>query len=86
MELQANESIKVQFKPIEVESSSLCQTVTKYTFFPDGYKLLDGTELCRKFGGQRVDVSTKAKFNKVVAFLGNIIDDKAPHHALKIPQ
>ena len=48
-----------------------------YTFFPDKYKHLDGSKLCQRFGGTRVDVSTRQKFEQVVAFLGAINDDPA---------
>ena len=76
-ELQKNESISVQYRTVDLAKSSLCQTERKYTFFPDHYNHLDGSKLCERFGGRRVDVSTKVNFEQVVAFLGGIKDDPA---------
>ena len=75
--LQKNESIKVQYRVVELDKSTLCNTEKKYTFFPDRYKHLDGAQLCKRFGGRLVDVSSKEKFDEVAAYLGTIKDDPA---------
>ena len=67
----------MQYRVIDLEKSSLCPTARKYTFFPDKYQHLEGSKLCERYGGRRVDVSTKSKFNQVVAYLGSIKDDPA---------
>ena len=74
-ELQKDESIKVQYRVVELDKSTLCNNEKKYTFFPDKYKHLDGSQLCKRFGGRRVDVSSKEKFDEVATFLGTIKDD-----------
>ena len=67
----------MQYRVVDLEKSSLCQTERKYSFFPDKYQHLEGSKLCERYGGRRVDVSTKNKFNQVVAYLGSIKDDPA---------
>ena len=76
-ELQKNESLSVQYEIVEVDKSSVCQSEMKYTFFPDQFQYDEGTELCTRFGGRRVDVSTKDKFDNVVQFMGGIREDPA---------
>ena len=67
----------MQYRVVDLDKSSLCNTEKKYTFFPDRYKHLDGSKLCERFGGTRVDVSNKQKFEEVAAYLGTIKDDPA---------
>ena len=76
-ELQKKESFKIQYRMVELDKSTLCNVQKKYTFFPDAYKHLDGSHLCKRFGGRRVDVSIKENFEEVAAFLGTIKDDPA---------
>ena len=76
-ELQKNEAYKVQYRVVELDKSTLCNVENKYTFFPDEYKHLDGSQLCKRFGGRRADVSSKKKFDEVVAYLATIKEDPA---------
>ena len=64
-ELQKNDSIKVQYRVVDLETASFCNSESIYTFFPDSYALLDGIDLCKRFGGRIVDVSTEEKILKV---------------------
>ena len=72
-ELQKNEITAVQYRMVNISKSSLCKTTVKYTFFPDVYSLKDSINLCRRFGGKIVDVSTTKKVYEVVNFLGDSI-------------
>ena len=75
-ELQKNESTAVQYRTVKVPKKSLCKAAEKYTFFPDPYPFSDGVNLCRRFGGKPIDVSTSAKANAVAMFLGkNIVEN-----------
>ena len=62
---------------MDLDKASLCLTEKKYSFFPDTYKHLDGSKLCERFGGKRVDVSTRQKFEEVAPYLGTVKDDPA---------
>ena len=74
-ELQKNIDTAVQYRKVEVPKKSLCKTSEKYTFFPDSYGFSDGFDVCRRFGGKLVDVSSSAKVNAVVTFLGENIKE-----------
>ena len=76
-ELQKNESIRVQYRVVDVEKSAICKTESKYTYFPDKFKLQEGTEVCVRFGGRRVNVSTDEQFDSVVSFMAGVRDDSA---------
>ena len=62
---------------VDLDKSTLCNVEKKYTFFPDEYTHPDGSNLCKRFGGHLVDVSSKRKFEEVAAYLGTIKDDPA---------
>ena len=62
----------------------MCNVKQKYSFFPDRYTHKEGSKICKKFGGQRVDVSTKENFQRVVDFLGSIKEDPAWTNSLDI--
>jgi hypothetical protein len=73
MELYENETSVVQYRMVNISQSSLCKTVEKYTFFPDKYTFYESINLCRRFGGKLVDVSTSEKANSAVNFLAKDI-------------
>ena len=83
-ERQKNDSIKVQYRVVDLKKSSLCSAEETYTFFPDKYSLIDGTDVCVRFGGERVDISTQEKFDEVVQFLGGIKEDPAWSESLSL--
>ena len=62
----------------------MCNVKGKYSFFPDRYTHKEGSKICQKFGGQRVDVSTKEDFQRVVDFLGFVKEDPAWNKGLDI--
>ena len=64
--LQQDESIKVQYRVVDIDKSTLCNKEKKFTYFPDRYKHLDGSKLCKRFGGRRADVSNRNKFEELV--------------------
>ena len=70
-------SSKVQYKVVDIDQTTLCNLQKKYTYFPDRYKFQEGTELCRRFGGRKVDVSSKEQVAAVSNFLYSILDDPA---------
>ena len=74
---QQNMSSKVQYKVVDIDQTTLCNLQKKYTYFPDRYKFQEGTELCRRFGGRKVDVSSKEQVAAVSNFLYSILDDPA---------
>ena len=61
---------------MKIPQKSLCKAIEKYTFFPDRFSFLESINLCRRFGGKLVDVSTSAKRNALVTFLGKNIKEK----------
>ena len=74
-ELQKNKSTAVQYRNIKIPLKSLCKAAEKYTFFPDIYTFSDSVNLCRRFGGKLIDVSTSAKANAVAMFLGKNVKE-----------
>ena len=74
-DLQKNKDTAVQYRIVKIPQKLLCKTAEKYTFFPDRYSFSDGFDVCRRFGGKLVDVSTSAKVNSVAAFLGKIVEN-----------
>ena len=74
-ELQKNDSIKVQYRVVDLETSSFCTSETKYTYFPDTYTLLGAINLCNRFGGKIVDLSSKEKIESVTAYMWGLQSD-----------
>ena len=74
-ELQKNKATAVQYRIVDIPKSSLCKTSQKFTYFPDMYDLLGAINLCRRFGGKMVDVSTTKKAQAVVQFVSDIMDN-----------
>ena len=74
-ELQKKKDTAVQYRKVSIPRELLCKTTEKYTFFPDTYGFHDGVDVCRRFGGKLVDVSTSTKVNAVVTFLGKNIKE-----------
>ena len=74
-ELQKNKTTAVQYRKEEIPKSSLCKTSQRFTFFPDKYDMLEGMNLCRRFGGEMVDVPTHRKGEAIVDFVGEIMDN-----------
>ena len=84
-DLQKNEVTAVQYRQDDVSKKSLCETVQKYIFFPDNYGFKIALNLCRRFGGRLVDVSTSEKSNAVAIFLGkNITENPKYDEALNV--
>ena len=76
-EKQRDKSTKVQYRVVDIDQATLCNLQKKYTYFPDRYNFQEGTELCRRFGGRKVDVSSKEQVAAVSSFLYSILDDPA---------
>ena len=74
-ELQNDKNSAVEYRIVKIPRKSLCKTTAKYTFFPDSYSFSDGFNVCRRFGGKLVDVSTSTRVNAVVTFLGKNIKE-----------
>ena len=72
-DLQNKEISAVQYRKVNISQVSLCKSVEKYTFFPDSYGFEGAINLCRRFGGKIVDVSTLDKVNAVGEFFGKEI-------------
>ena len=83
-ELQKDNSVKVQYRVVDVDKISLCKTDKKFTIFPDRYALRDGTRLCRRFGGKRVDVSSKKKIQEIVNWMGTLKSDPEFHENMNL--
>ena len=83
-ELEKNNSIKVQYRVVDVDRSSLCKTHKKFTIFPDRYALRDGTKLCRRFGGKRIDVSSKKKIQEISKWMGTLKSDPEFHENINL--
>ena len=77
-ELQKNKTTAVQYRLVDINRNSLCKTSKKFTYFPDKYSFLEGLNLCRRFGGKPLDVSTHAKAKEAVDFTLDIM--KNPKH------
>ena len=73
-ELQRTELGAVQYRKVNISRSSLCKTKQKYTFFPDYYTFEEGINLCRRFGGKVVDVSTSEKVKAIGDWFGKEIE------------
>ena len=67
----------MQYRVVDLETSSFCTSESKYTFFPDSYAFLDAINLCTRFGGRIVDLSTEEKVMNVTSYLGGLKDDPA---------
>ena len=76
-EIQRNCFLSVQYRVVDLDKSSLCNSDKKYLFFPDPYQHLNGSELCKRFGGERVDITSKEKSNAVVDYLLSLKEDTA---------
>ena len=76
-EIQRNDSLRVQYRVVDLDKSSLCNSDKKYSFFPDPYQHLDGSKLCKRFGGERVDITSKENLNAVVDYLLSLKEDTA---------
>ena len=63
---------------------SLCKTLEKFTFFPDGYGQRDGTRLCKRFGGKRVDVSSRRNINEILDWLVSMKEDPEFYENMKM--
>ena len=74
-ERQENKNPEVQYRKVKIPQQSLCKAAEKYTFFPDGLGFQESMNLCRRFGGKLIDVSTTAQRNAVVTFLGKKIKE-----------
>ena len=74
-ELQKNKTTAVQYRKVKVQLKSLCKEAEKYTYFPDLYSLSGSVDLCRRFGGKLIDVSTSAKANAVAMFVGKKVKE-----------
>ena len=74
-ELQEDKNTAVEYRIVKIPRKSLCKTTAKYTFFPDSYSFSEGLDVCRRFGGKLVDVSSSANTNAVVTFLGKNIKE-----------
>lgn len=74
-EMQDNISSRVQYRVVDINDATLCNKLSKYTYFPDKYNFRDGTKLCKKFGGRRADVSTREDVEDLVDFLISIKED-----------
>ena len=75
MELQKSQDTAVQYRKVDFTRPSLCDAGQKYTFFPDTYTFEGGFNVCRRFGGKLVDVSTTQKFEAIVEFLGKNVEE-----------
>ena len=75
MEMQKYNTSRVHYRVVEVEKESLCNLQRKYTYFNDKYNFLDGSMLCKRFGGRRVDVSKKENVKALVDFLWSVKED-----------
>ena len=73
--MQLSNASRIQYRVVDVDTNSLCNIQEKYTYFPDKHNFFDGTNLCKRFGGRRVDVSTRLKVQEVVKFLFSVKDD-----------
>ena len=76
-EFQKNESFAVQYRVVDLDKSLFCKTNNKFTFFPDKYNLRDGTKLCKRFGGARVDISTRKAQEELNDWFGPMKNNKA---------
>ena len=76
-DFQKNESYRVQYRVVDLDKNSFCKSDKKFTFFPDPYKHREGTNLCRRFGGERVDFSSKRKIQEIVDWLGPLNSNPA---------
>ena len=76
-ELQINDSLRVQYRKVDLDKSSLCNSNKKYSFFPGPYQHQDGSELCKRFGGQKVDITFKENLYAVVNYLLSLKEDTA---------
>ena len=63
----------MQYRIVDIPVKSLCMSKMKYTYFPDYLGFWDGVDLCRRFGGRMADMSTSAKVQSALNFLGKEI-------------
>ena len=63
---------------VTVDSDEFCPVGGKYSYFPDGYTANDGVDLCKRFGGSVVNISTRAQFDAAVDHIGKLKDAAPP--------
>lgn len=78
-DLQKNSSIKVQYRVVDLDTNSFCKSDTKFTYFPDDYDMTAGTRLCKRFGGRKIDISTKEKVSEIKNWMFSLRSDPDFH-------